>query len=135
MCIRDSASPYLTRPIEWGADIVVESATKFLGGHGSCVAGVVVDSGNFDYAADPERFPGFNTPAESYNGLVYARDLGVGGALGANMAFILKLHTEASATSASPPAPSTPSSSPRASRPSRCAWSGTWTTPWRWPGG
>ena len=88
------ASPYLTRPIEWGADIVVESATKFLGGHGSCVAGVVVDSGNFDYAADPERFPGFNTPTESYNGLVYARDLGVGGALGANMAFILKLHTE-----------------------------------------
>ena len=88
------ASPYLTRPIEWGADIVVESATKFLGGHGSCVAGVVVDSGNFDYAADPERFPGFNTPTESYNGLVYARDLGVGGTLGANMAFILKLHTE-----------------------------------------
>ena len=88
------ASPYLTRPIEWGADIVVESATKFLGGHGSCVAGVVVDSGNFDYAADPERFPGFNTPTESYNGLVYARDLGVGGTLGANMAFILKAHTE-----------------------------------------
>ena len=87
------ASPYLTRPIEWGADIVVESATKFLGGHGSSVGGVIVDSGNFDYAAHPERFPGFNTPDPSYNGLVYARDLGVDGAMGANLAFILKAHT------------------------------------------
>ena len=87
------ASPYLTRPIEWGADIVVESATKFLGGHGSSVAGVIVDSGNFDYAAHPERFPGFNAPDPSYNGLVYARDLGVDGAMGANLAFILKAHT------------------------------------------
>ena len=87
------SSPYLTRPIEWGADIVVESATKFLGGHGSSVAGVIVDSGAFDYAAHPERFPGFNTPDPSYNGLVYARDLGAGGAMGANMAFILKVHT------------------------------------------
>lgn len=88
------ATPFLTRPIEWGADIVVQSATKFLGGHGSSVMGVIVDSGNFDFAADPERFPGFNTPSPSYNGLVYARDLGVGGALGANLAFIIKAHTE-----------------------------------------
>lgn len=88
------ASPYLTRPIEWGADIVVESATKFLGGHGSSVLGVIVDSGNFDYAAQPERFPTFNTPDPSYNGLVYARDLGVGSDLGANLAFILKAHTQ-----------------------------------------
>ena len=88
------ASPYLTRPIEWGADIVVASATKFLGGHGSTVAGVIVDSGNFDYAAQPERFPGFNTPDESYHGLVYARDLGVGSPLGANLAFILKARAE-----------------------------------------
>ena len=87
------ASPYLTRPIEWGADVVVESATKFLGGHGSSVAGVVVDSGNFDYAAQPERFPDFNTPDPSYNGRVYARDLGVGSEMG-NVAFILKAHTE-----------------------------------------
>ncbi|MDO4900515.1 O-acetylhomoserine aminocarboxypropyltransferase/cysteine synthase family protein [Actinomyces sp.] len=87
------ASPYLIRPFEWGADIVVHSATKFLGGHGSSVMGVIVDSGNFDFAAQPERFPGFNTPDPSYNGLVYARDLGVGSPLG-NMAFILKAHTE-----------------------------------------
>lgn len=86
------ASPYLIRPIEWGADIVVESATKFLGGHGSSVAGVIVDSGRFDYASQPDRFPDFNTPDPSYNGLVYAKDLGVGSPLG-NVAFILKAHT------------------------------------------
>ena len=88
------ASPFLTRPFEWGADIVVASATKFLGGHGSSVAGVIVDSGNFDFAAQPERFPAFNTPDESYNGLVYARDLGVDSPLGANLAFILKARAE-----------------------------------------
>lgn len=87
------ASPYLTRPIEWGADIVVESATKYLGGHGSSVAGVIIDSGNFDFAQQPERFPQFNTPDASYNGLVYARDLGVGSPLGANLAFILRART------------------------------------------
>ncbi|SDM24599.1 O-acetylhomoserine aminocarboxypropyltransferase/cysteine synthase family protein [Actinomyces ruminicola] len=86
------ASPYLTRPFEWGADIIVHAATKFLGGHGSTVMGVIVDSGNFDYASQPERFPAFNTPDPSYNGLVYARDLGVGSPLG-NMAFILRAHT------------------------------------------
>ena len=88
------ASPFLTRPFEWGADIVVASATKFLGGHGSSVAGVIVDSGSFDFAAQPERFPGFNTPDESYHGLVYARDLGVDSPLGANLAFILKARAE-----------------------------------------
>lgn len=88
------ATPYLIRPIEWGADIVVHSATKYLGGHGTAIGGVIVDAGNFDYAADPEKFPGFNTPDESYNGLVFARDLGVGSALGANLAFILKARVQ-----------------------------------------
>ena len=88
------STPYLIRPIEWGADIVVHSATKYLGGHGNAIAGVIVDSGNFDFAQDPERFPGFNTPDESYQGLVYARDLGVGSALGANLAYILKARVQ-----------------------------------------
>ncbi|TKV27891.1 bifunctional o-acetylhomoserine/o-acetylserine sulfhydrylase [Arthrobacter sp. NamB2] len=88
------STPYLIRPIEWGADIVVHSATKYLGGHGSAIAGVIVDSGNFDFAQHPERFPGFNTPDESYHGLVYARDLGVGSALGANLAYILKARVQ-----------------------------------------
>jgi O-acetylhomoserine (thiol)-lyase len=88
------ATPYLIRPFEWGADVVVHSATKYLGGHGTAIAGFIVDAGTFDYAADPERFPGFNQPDASYHGLVYARDLGVGSALGANMAFILKARVQ-----------------------------------------
>ncbi len=88
------ATPFLLRPLEWGADVVVESATKFLGGHGTAIGGVIVDGGTFDYAEDPERFPSFNTPDESYDGLVYARDLGVGGALGANLSFILKARVQ-----------------------------------------
>ena len=88
------ATPYLLRPLEWGADIVVHSATKYLGGHGTAIGGVIVDGGTFDYAAEPERFPGFNQPDPSYHGLVFARDLGVGGALGANLAFILKARVQ-----------------------------------------
>jgi len=88
------ATPYLIRPIEWGADIVVHSATKYLGGHGTAIAGVIVDSGNFDFAQDPEKFPNYNQPDPSYHGLVYARDLGVGSPLGANLAFILKARVQ-----------------------------------------
>jgi O-acetylhomoserine (thiol)-lyase len=88
------ATPFLTRPIEWGADIVVHSATKYLGGHGAAIAGVIVDGGAFDYAAQPDRFPGFNQPDPSYHGLVYARDLGVGSTLGANLSFILKARVQ-----------------------------------------
>jgi O-acetylhomoserine (thiol)-lyase len=88
------ATPYLIRPFEWGADIVVHSATKYLGGHGTSIAGVIVDAGTFDYGADPQRYPNFNTPEESYHGLVFARDLGVGSALGANLAFILKARVQ-----------------------------------------
>ena len=84
------ATPYLIRPIEWGADIVVHSTTKYLGGHGTALGGVIVDSGTFDFAGQQDRFPGFNQPDPSYHGLVYARDLGVGGAFGANLAYILK---------------------------------------------
>lgn len=88
------ATPYLIRPLEWGADIVIHSATKYLGGHGNAIAGVIVDGGKFDFAANPEKFPGFNTPDETYNGLVFARDLGVGSALGANLAYILKARVQ-----------------------------------------
>ena len=88
------ATPYLIRPIEWGADVVVHSATKYLGGHGTAIAGVIVDSGNFDYAQYPERFPNYNQPDPSYHGLVYARDLGVGSAFGANLSFILKARVQ-----------------------------------------
>ncbi|HEX3004442.1 MAG TPA: bifunctional o-acetylhomoserine/o-acetylserine sulfhydrylase [Angustibacter sp.] len=88
------ATPYLIRPLEWGADVVVHSATKYLGGHGTSIAGVIVDGGRFDYAAYPERFANYNQPDPSYHGLVYARDLGVGSPLGANLAFILKARVQ-----------------------------------------
>ena len=88
------ATPYVLRPLEWGADIVVHSATKYLGGHGTTIAGVIVDGGTFDFGADPEKFPNFNTPEPSYHGLVFARDLGVGSALGANLAYILKARVQ-----------------------------------------
>ncbi len=88
------ASPYLVQPLKWGADIVTHSATKYLGGHGTAIGGLIVDGGTFDYGKDPERFPNYNTPDPSYNGLVYARDLGVGSALGANLAFILKARVQ-----------------------------------------
>jgi O-acetylhomoserine (thiol)-lyase len=85
------ATPYLIRPIEWGADVVVHSATKFLSGHGNAVVGAIVDSGKFDYAKYPEKFKNFNQPDPSYNGLVYAQALGVGSAFGANLSYIFKI--------------------------------------------
>jgi len=88
------ATPYLIRPIEWGADIVVHSATKYMGGHGTAVAGAIVDSGNFDFEKHPERFPNYNQPDPSYHGLAYGPALGVNGILGANLAFILKARVQ-----------------------------------------
>ena len=85
------ATPYLIRPIEWGADVVVHSATKFLSGHGNAVVGAIVDSGKFDYARYPEKFKNFNQPDPSYHGLVYAQALGVGSPFGANLSYILKI--------------------------------------------
>ena len=79
------ATPYLFRPIEHGADIVVHSATKFIGGHGSVMGGVVVDSGKFDWAGSG-KFPGLSQPNPSYHGVVFTEACG-------NLAYILKLRT------------------------------------------
>ena len=70
------ASPYLLRPIEWGADIVVHSLTKYLGGHGNSIGGVIVDSGKFPWAEHKERFKRLNEPDVSYHGVVYTEALG-----------------------------------------------------------
>ncbi|MFK5582707.1 bifunctional o-acetylhomoserine/o-acetylserine sulfhydrylase [Serinicoccus sp. LYQ131] len=88
------ATPYLSRPIEHGADVVVHSATKYLGGHGTAIAGAIVDAGRFDYGAEEGRFPGFTEPDPSYNGLVYAEALGEGGLLGANVSYIIKARVQ-----------------------------------------
>jgi O-acetylhomoserine (thiol)-lyase len=69
-------TPYLLRPIEHGADVVVHSATKFLGGHGTAIGGVVIDSGNFPWGDHAERYPGLTTPDPSYHGLNYWEALG-----------------------------------------------------------
>ena len=79
------ATPYLLRPIEHGADIVVHSATKFIGGHGTVMGGVVVDSGKFDWAAN-DKFPGLSKPNPSYHGVVFTEACG-------NLAYIMKMRT------------------------------------------
>ena len=88
------ATPFVIKPIEHGADVVVHSATKFLAGHGNAVVGAIVDSGNFDYAKYPSKFKGFNEPDPSYHGLVFAQALGVGSAFGANLAYIFKIRLQ-----------------------------------------
>ena len=79
------ATPYLLRPIEYGVDVVVHSATKFIGGHGTVMGGVIVDSGNFDWAAN-DKFPGLSNPNPSYHGIVFTEAVG-------HLAYIIKIRT------------------------------------------
>lgn len=76
-------TPYLLKPAQWGADIVLHSATKFLGGHGTSMGGIAVDIGNFNWSNNP-RFPDFNEPDPGYHGLIYAKEFG-------SAAFIVKM--------------------------------------------
>jgi O-acetylhomoserine (thiol)-lyase len=80
-----TATPYLSRPFEWGADIVVHSATKYIGGHGTSIGGLIVDSGKFDWTNG--RFPEFTRPTPAYHGLVYSEAFG-------NAAFITKVRVQ-----------------------------------------
>jgi O-acetylhomoserine/O-acetylserine sulfhydrylase len=83
---------YLCRPIEWGADIVVQSATKWIGGHGTSIGGVIVDSGKFDWRGSG-KFPGFTEPSPGYHGLVYDDVFGPKGPFG-NIQFIIRARVE-----------------------------------------
>ena len=74
------ATPINCRPIEWGADIVIHSTTKYMDGHDASVGGCIVDSGKFDWFAHPDKFPGLTTPDESYHGVTYAKKFGLEGA-------------------------------------------------------
>ena len=74
------ATPINCRPIEWGADIVTHSTTKYIDGHDSSVGGAIIDGGNFDWIAHKDKFPGLTTPDESYHGIVYAEQFGKEGA-------------------------------------------------------
>jgi O-acetylhomoserine (thiol)-lyase len=82
------ATPYLIRPLEHGADIVIHSATKFLGGHGTTIGGVIVDGGHFEWSKHAEKFPGLNEPDESYHGVQYTQALGDG------LAYIIKARVQ-----------------------------------------
>ncbi len=73
-------TPVNCRPIEWGADIVTHSTTKYMDGHGAAVGGAIVDSGKFDWMAHADKFPGLCTPDDSYHGITYAEKFGIGGA-------------------------------------------------------
>ena len=90
-------SPALVRPIEYGADIVINSATKFIGGHGTTIGGVIVDSGNFDWKASG-RFPEFTEPDPSYHGVSYTEAFG-------NLAFILKARVQGLRDTGAVPSP------------------------------
>ena len=79
-------TPYLIRPIEYGADVVVHSATKFIGGHGTSIGGVIIDSGNFDWEVSG-KFPGLTQPDPDYHGLVYTKAFGAA-------AYIAKVRTQ-----------------------------------------
>lgn len=79
------ATPYLFRPIEHGADVVVHSATKFIGGHGTALGGVIIDSGKFDWAQN-DKFPGLSKPNPSYHGVVFTQAVG-------SLAYIIKIRT------------------------------------------
>jgi O-acetylhomoserine (thiol)-lyase len=70
------ATPYLCRPIEFGADIIIHSLTKYIGGHGTTIGGAIIDTGKFDWVANKERFPMLNEPDPSYHGVVYTEALG-----------------------------------------------------------
>jgi O-acetylhomoserine (thiol)-lyase len=79
------ATPYLIRPFEYGVDVIVHSATKFIGGHGTSIGGVLVDSGKFDWAQN-DKFPGLSKPNPSYHGVVFTKAVG-------NLAYIIKART------------------------------------------
>jgi O-acetylhomoserine (thiol)-lyase len=82
------ATPYLVRPLEHGADIIVHAATKFLGGHGTVIAGVIVDGGHFEWSKHADKFPGLTEPDDSYHGVSYTAAVGDG------LAYIIKARVQ-----------------------------------------
>ena len=117
-------TPYLIRPIEHGADIVVHSATKFLGGHGTTLGGIIVDSGKFDWAASG-KYPAIAAPNPSYHGVSFVAAAGPA-------AFVTYIRRCCCGTPARPSLPSPPFCCYRAWRPCPCGLTGMWRTPRRW---
>ena len=117
------ATPYLCRPFEWGADIVVHSATKFIGGHGTSIGGVVVDAGGFNWSNG--RFPVVADPSPAYHGLEFHETFGAYG-------FLMKLRAETLRDLGASMSPFNAFLFCRGSRHCHCAWSGTCRTAWQW---
>ena len=118
-------SPYLLRPIEHGADIVVHSATKFIGGHGTSIGGVIVDGGKFDWKASG-KFPGLTEPDSSYNGVVYTEAVGP-------IAYIIKARVQLLRDLGATISPFNSWLCCKDWRHYICAWSVIVATPWRLP--
>lgn len=116
------ATPVLCRPFEHGADIIVHSLTKYMGGHGTSIGGIVVDSGKFDWAANKSRFPLLNTPDPSYHGVTYTEAFGPAAFIG--RCRVVPLRNMGAALS-----PFNAFLILQGLRPWRCAWSATATTP------
>ena len=126
------ASPYLVNPLAHGADIVVHSATKFIGGHGTSIGGIVVDGGKFDWKASG-KFPEFTEPDQSYHGLVYS-DVFTEANFGANIAYIIKLRVQWLRDIGAAITPFNSFLFLQGWRRCRCGWSATARTRWPWPG-
>jgi O-acetylhomoserine (thiol)-lyase len=120
------ATPYLFRPFEWGANVVLHSTTKFIGGHGTSIGGIIVDGGNFDWTSG--RFPNFTTPDPSYHGLIYADLLGAG-----LPPFAIKARVQVLRDIGGCQSRSTVGRPSRALKPSACAWNVTCRTRKLWP--
>lgn len=115
------ATPFLFRPLEHGADIVVHSATKFIGGHGTVMGGVIVDGGKFDWTQN-DKFPGISKPNPNYHGAVFAEVCG-------NLAYIVKSGPPCCGIREPPSARSTPSCCSRGWKHSPCGWNAMCRTP------
>ena len=120
------ATPLVLKPFEHGADVVVHSLTKFVGGHGTTLGGAIVDGGRFPWADHPDRFPMFNQPEPAFHGVVFARDF-------PERPFTVRARSTQLRNSGATLSPSTPSCSSRASRRWPCGSSATRPTPGPWP--
>lgn len=110
-------TPVLMKPIEFGADIVVHSLTKYMGGHGTSIGGIIVDSGKFPWAEHADRFPMLNNPEPAYHGVVYTQEFGPA-------AYIGRVRTVALRNTGSALSPMNAFSFCKVSKPCRYAWNG-----------
>ena len=129
LIVDNTAAPLILRPFEHGAAVVVYSATKYIGGHGTSIGGLIIDGGNFPWEEHAERFPTLNQPDPSYHGKIWAEAVKPLGPI----AYVLRIRDRAACAMSAPrSARSTPSSSCKVWKRCRCACASTARTPSRW---